>query len=90
MGRGVEGVVEAEKGGGRERERERERRGIETSHEHVKRGGEGNGERGDRGKRAREEGANSPFYSESGTPGCCQVTVRQSLEEMLTVAVFME
>jgi hypothetical protein len=26
MGRGVEGVVEAEKGGGREREREREKR----------------------------------------------------------------
>ena len=23
----------------------------------------------------REEGASSPFYSESGIPGCCQVTV---------------
>lgn len=22
-----------------------------------------------------EEGANSPFYTESGTPGCCPVTV---------------
>ena len=30
----------------------------------------------------REEGASSPFYSESGTSGCCQVTVGQSLEEM--------
>ena len=26
-------------------------------------------------KQEREEGASSPFYSESGTPGCCQVTV---------------
>ena len=43
--------------------------------------GEGNGERRDRGKRGRdqeskrEEGASSPFYSESCIPGCCQVTV---------------
>lgn len=28
-------------------------------------------------------GASSPFYSESGTPDYCQVTVGQSLEEML-------
>ena len=32
-----------------------------------------------RGKRVREqereEGARSPFYTESGTAGCCQVTV---------------
>jgi hypothetical protein len=26
-----------------------------------------------------------PFYSESGTPGCCQVAVGQSLEGMLTL-----
>jgi hypothetical protein len=32
----------------------------------------------------REEGASSPFYSESGTPGCCQVTVGWSLDKMLT------
>jgi hypothetical protein len=47
-------------------------------------GEEGNGERRDieGGKKGREEeqeeseeGASSPFYSESGTPGCCQVTV---------------
>jgi hypothetical protein len=37
------------------------------------------------GKRAREEEeASSPFYSESGIPGCCQVTVGQSLDKMLT------
>ena len=39
-------------------------------------------------ERAREqesdEGASSPFHSESGTPGCCQVTVEQSLDKMLT------
>jgi preprotein translocase subunit SecG len=29
-----------------------------------------------------EEGASSPFYSESGTPGFCQVTVGQSLDKM--------
>ena len=28
----------------------------------------------------REDGASSPFYSESGTPGCCQGTVGQSLD----------
>jgi hypothetical protein len=27
----------------------------------------------------------SPFYSESGTPGCCQVTVGQSLDKMPTL-----
>ena len=32
----------------------------------------------------REEGASSPFYSESGIPGYCQVTVGQSLDKMLT------
>jgi hypothetical protein len=49
----------------------------------VKEGEEGKGAR-TRGeeKRAREqeEKASSPFYSESGTPGCCQVTVWQSLD----------
>jgi hypothetical protein len=30
-----------------------------------------------------EEGASSLFYPESGTLGCCQVTVGWSLEEML-------
>jgi hypothetical protein len=29
-------------------------------------------------------GACSPFYSESGTPGCCQATVGWSLEGMPT------
>ena len=42
---------------GRERERETE---TETETETEK-------------QREREEGASSPFYSESGTPGCCQV-----------------
>jgi hypothetical protein len=59
--------------------------------------GEGNGERGEargskraRGKKARrqererQEGASSPFYSGSGLPGCCQVTVEWSLDRILT------
>ena len=45
------------------------------------------------GKRSRdqesEEGASSPFSSESGIPSCCQVTVGQSLEEMLTLTMFL-
>jgi hypothetical protein len=36
----------------------------------------------------REQGVSAPFYSESGTPGCCQVTVGQSLDKMLTVTTF--
>jgi hypothetical protein len=41
--------------------------------------GRGVGREGEEGKGARareesEEGASSPFYSESDTPGCCQVT----------------
>ena len=39
-------------------------------------------------KKAREQegakGASSPFYSESGIPGCCQVTVGWSLDKMST------
>ena len=31
-----------------------------------------------------EEGASSPFYIESGTPGYCQVTVGWSVEELPT------
>jgi hypothetical protein len=27
------------------------------------------------GEQKRDEGARSPFYSESGTPGCYQITV---------------
>ena len=41
------------------------------------------------GKRAREQGCeeevDSPFYSESGITGYCQITMGQSLEEMLTL-----
>jgi hypothetical protein len=55
----------------------------------------GNGERGGGGqedrararRQEREEVASSPFYSESGTPGCCQVTVKRSLDEMLTLNI---
>jgi hypothetical protein len=38
-------------------------------------------------ERAREEGASSPIYNESGTPGCCQVTVGWSLDKMLPMCV---
>jgi hypothetical protein len=31
-------------------------------------------------------GTRSPFYSESGIPGCCQVTEGRSLEGMLTMS----
>jgi hypothetical protein len=47
--------------------------GREASHEQVERGKmEG---RARRQESRRAEGASSPFYSESGIPGCCQVTV---------------
>jgi hypothetical protein len=35
-----------------------------------------------------KEGASSPFYSESGIPGCCQVTVGRSLDRMPTEGNF--
>jgi hypothetical protein len=41
----------------------------------------------ERVKGKREEGTNRPFCTKSGIPGCCQVTVEQSLEEMLTISV---
>jgi hypothetical protein len=41
-------------------------------------------EQGDKSKRA-GGGVSSPFYSESGIPGCCQVTVGLSLDKMLTL-----
>ena len=41
------------------------------------------GEEGKRAKEESEEAASSPFYSESGTSGCCQVTVGRSLEASL-------
>lgn len=34
-----------------------------------------------------EEGVSGPFYSESGTPGCCQVTVGRSLDKMATLII---
>jgi hypothetical protein len=39
-------------------------------------------------KQERVEGVKSPFYSESSTPGCCQVTVGESLDKMLTLTTF--
>jgi hypothetical protein len=57
-------------------------------------GGNREGRSGQRkSKRAREgqeseEGASSPFYSESGILGYCQVTVGQSLDRMLTNTTF--
>ena len=40
--------------------------------------------RAGRQEKKREEGASNPFYSESGIPGHCQVTVGRSLDKMLT------
>jgi hypothetical protein len=51
------------------------------------RGGEGKRRQSGSNKarvRERVEGASIPFYSGSGTPGSCQVTVEQSLDKMLT------
>jgi hypothetical protein len=39
-----------------------------------------------KGIREREEGASSPFYNVSGLLGCCQVTVRWSLERIVTIS----
>jgi hypothetical protein len=58
----------------------RESRGVEADHEHVEREGEKRTE----GEQEGKKGASIPFYSESGTPGCCQVNVGQSLDKMLT------
>jgi hypothetical protein len=50
-------------------------------------GGGMRGQSRSRKARAREKGgAISPFYSESGRPGYCQVTVRRSLDKMLTLS----
>jgi hypothetical protein len=44
---------------------------------------EGKGqEQEERREQEREEGPSSPSYSESGSPGCCQLTLGQSLDEM--------
>lgn len=65
--REVKRVVESDKG--------RESRGGEASCEQGN-GERGGTEKGQEGKRARERGGvSSPFYNESGIPGCCQVTL---------------
>jgi hypothetical protein len=43
------------------------------------------GARGKKERQEREEGANNPFYSGPGLPGCCQVTVGWSFDRMLTL-----
>ena len=84
---------EGSKEGSRSRERQSE--GVEACYEHVERAGKENGEGGE-GKQEKEnareeqeskEGASSSFYSESDTPGCCQVTVRWGLDRMLTLSL---
>jgi hypothetical protein len=40
-----------------------------------------------REEQQREERARSPFYSGSGLPSCCQVTVERSLDRTLTVFI---
>jgi hypothetical protein len=63
--------------------RESERsRGVEASHEQEER--EGLKESKSKREQESKERASSPFYSESGTPGYCQVTVGRSLGRMLT------
>jgi hypothetical protein len=42
--------------------------------------GKGQEQKEKRRKQDSEEGARSPFYSESGIPGCCQEPVGRSLE----------
>jgi hypothetical protein len=84
MGRGVKRVVEVEKGreGGRGRGRERGREREREGERERRRGGrerEGEGEGGER-EQENQEGVSNPIYSESGIPGCCQVTVGQNLE----------
>jgi hypothetical protein len=85
MGKGVE--RKARGGGERERVRERERgrRGEEYTLGWGRRKyGKGAGKRREQES---EEGASSLFYSESGTPGCRQETVGQSLDEMPMIFV---
>jgi hypothetical protein len=49
----------------------------------------GKGKQGKSKTVAREQDrASSPFYSKSGLPGCCQVTVGQSLDRMLTAGIW--
>ena len=70
MGRGVERGVDRE----RHWRGDGEEEGEEASCEHMEREGEVM-RRQNQSKKAREqeseEEASSPFYSESGTPGCC-------------------
>jgi hypothetical protein len=87
MGRGVKRVVEAEK------DREGESRDVEASHGHVARGGKGMERKGKQEGEAREqesnreEGASNPFYSGSGLPGYCHVTVGRSIPGCFQVTV---
>jgi hypothetical protein len=39
----------------------------------------------DQEKQESEEGASSPFYNESGIPGCCQIIVERSLDLIPTI-----
>jgi hypothetical protein len=70
----------------RERRERRRRRRRGQPRAHGKRGGREWVEREQETKRAREreEGPSSPFYSGSGTPGSCQVTVGWSLDRTVT------
>jgi hypothetical protein len=79
MKRGVEKVVKTERERQRERQRERERSAMRRWRE--KRGTQreriaGQENRGRTRRQEREKGAGSPFYSEAGIPGYCQVSVR--------------
>jgi hypothetical protein len=46
--------------------------------------GRGKGSRSKRRREEREVRTSGPFYSESGTPGYCQVTVGRGLDYMPT------
>jgi hypothetical protein len=78
MKRGFERVVETEKKEGRKQGEEWRRKRVRKEERKISgREIEGGG----------AEWTSSPFYSESCPPGCCQVTVGQSPEEMATVMV---
>jgi hypothetical protein len=72
------------------REGEQDKRTEQGGREKERKKKEEERERGRKEKREKEkwgggDGPSSPFYSESGISGCCQVTMGWSLDNMLTL-----